>query len=198
MLRKIMQLPEKVAHWFSHINFLGPLAIRLYLVPIFWMAGTEKLAHIENTVEWFGNTEWGLGLPFSHVLAYLAAGTEVVGAMCLLIGFATRWVTIPLIITMIVAIISVHYEHGWLAIAAQNSEAHIRLQGFLNWLQETYPQRHGYITELGQPIMLNNGVEFAVTYLIMLLSLFFTGGGKFLSLDYWMLKLCRRMNSCPQ
>ena len=31
----------------------------------------------------------------------------------------------------------------------------------------------------------NNGVEFAVTYILMLLILFFCGGGRFLSLDYW-------------
>jgi uncharacterized membrane protein YphA (DoxX/SURF4 family) len=34
--------------------------------------------------------------------------------------------------------------------------------------------------------VLNNGIEFAVTYLLMLLSLFFTGPGRFLSVDYWL------------
>ena len=43
---------------------LPALALRLYLVPIFWMAGTNKLMHFSNIVEWFGNTDWGLGLPF--------------------------------------------------------------------------------------------------------------------------------------
>lgn len=46
------------------LDFLAPLALRLYLVPVFWMAGTNKLAHFQDTVEWFGNPEWGLGLPF--------------------------------------------------------------------------------------------------------------------------------------
>jgi hypothetical protein len=32
---------------------------------------------------------------------------------------------------------------------------------------------------------LNNGIEFGVTYFIMLLSLFFTGAGKVVSADYW-------------
>tara|TARA_B110000014_G_scaffold256234_1_gene239073 strand:- start:1004 stop:1438 length:435 start_codon:yes stop_codon:yes gene_type:complete len=31
----------------------------------------------------------------------------------------------------------------------------------------------------------NNGIELSVTYLSMLLLLFFSGGGRFLSLDYW-------------
>jgi len=31
----------------------------------------------------------------------------------------------------------------------------------------------------------NNGIEFAVTYSLMLLILLFQGGGRFISLDYW-------------
>jgi len=32
---------------------------------------------------------------------------------------------------------------------------------------------------------LNNGIEFAATYFIMLLALFFTGAGRYASVDYW-------------
>ena len=197
MIKTVMRLPENLAAWFAHIDFLGPLAIRLYLVPIFWMAGTEKLAHIDATIAWFGNVEWGLGLPFPKVMAYLATFSEIIGAIFLLCGFATRWMTIPLIITMIIAIITVHIDNGWLAIASQSSEAHVRLQDLLDWLAQAYPQRHHYITELGEPVVLNNGIEFATTYLIMLVSLFFTGGGRFFSMDYWVLLWCKRINkSC--
>lgn len=45
-------------------DFLGPLALRLYLVPVFWVAGTNKVKGFDNVVAWFGNSEWGLGLPF--------------------------------------------------------------------------------------------------------------------------------------
>jgi uncharacterized membrane protein YphA (DoxX/SURF4 family) len=41
------------------IDFLGPLALRLYLAPVFWMAGTEKLGDIESTAAWFGNPDRG-------------------------------------------------------------------------------------------------------------------------------------------
>ena len=34
----------------------------------------------------------------------------------------------------------------------------------------------------------NNGIEFAVTYILMLFILLFSGGGKFLSLDFWVSK----------
>ncbi|WP_256438076.1 hypothetical protein [Thiomicrorhabdus sp. 6S3-12] len=32
---------------------------------------------------------------------------------------------------------------------------------------------------------MNNGIEWAVTYFLMLLALFMVGGGRYFSLDYW-------------
>ena len=34
--------------------------------------------------------------------------------------------------------------------------------------------------------ILNNGIEFSAIYFAMLLSLFFMGGGRFVSIDYWL------------
>ena len=34
-------------------------------------------------------------------------------------------------------------------------------------------------------MVLNNGIEFAATYFVMLLTLFFIGAGKYASIDYW-------------
>ena len=39
-------------------DFIDPIAIRLYLVTVFWMAGTNKLSNIEATANWVGNPEW--------------------------------------------------------------------------------------------------------------------------------------------
>ena len=100
------------------LDFLGPLALRLYLAPVFWVAGVEKVTGFENIVAWFGNPEWGLGLPQPELMAALATGTEVVGAAFLVFGLAVRWISIPLMVTMVVAATSVHWEHGWQAIAS--------------------------------------------------------------------------------
>jgi uncharacterized membrane protein YphA (DoxX/SURF4 family) len=91
------------------IDFIAPLALRLYLVPILWMAGTKKWNSMESTIDWFGNPDWGLGLPFPAVMAYAATLTEIFGALFLLIGFAVRWISIPLMITMVVAAASVRH-----------------------------------------------------------------------------------------
>jgi putative oxidoreductase len=171
-----------------HLDGLAPLAMRLYLVPVFWMAGTQKLSGIENTIEWFGNPDWGLGLPFPTLLAYMAAYTEAIGALLLLVGLATRWISIPLIVTMLVAIFAVHWDSGWAAIADSGSEdVAVRLGAARELLQEH--GNYSWLTEKGTFVILNNGIEFAVTYLIMLFGLLFTGGGRYVSADYYLSKL---------
>ena len=171
-----------------HLDGLAPLALRLYLVPVFWVAGTQKIAGIDSTIEWFGNSEWGLGLPAPELLAYLAAYTEVVGALLLLLGLATRWISIPLMVTMLVAIFAVHWDHGWAAIADSGSkEIAVRLGTAKDILREH--SNYSWLTEKGSLVILNNGIEFAVTYLVMLLSLLFSGGGRYVSVDYYLSRL---------
>jgi putative oxidoreductase len=176
---------------FSRLKYfdgLAPLALRLYLVPIFWVAGTQKIAGMERTIEWFGNPEGGLGLPFPAVMAHLAAYTEAIGALLLLLGLATRWISIPLMITMLVAIFAVHWDNGWAAIANSSAEdVAVRLGAARDLLRE-----HGtysWLTEKGPFVILNNGIEFGVTYLVMLFVLLFTGGGRFTSVDYFLSRL---------
>jgi putative oxidoreductase len=172
----------------KHLDGLAPLALRLYLVPVFWMAGTQKIAGMENTIAWFGNPDWGLGLPFPTVLAYLAAYTEAIGALLLLLGLATRWISIPLMFTMLVAIFAVHWDQGWAAIADSGVEdVAVRIGAARELLQEH--GNYSWLTEKGGFVILNNGIEFGVTYLLMLFSLLFTGGGRYTSVDYFLSKI---------
>ncbi len=172
-------------------DFLGPLALRLYLVPVFWMAGTTKWKGFDNTVAWFGNPDWGLGLPFPWLLALLAVWTEILGAISLLFGLAVRWFAIPLMVTMLVAAATVHLEYGWQAIADPGAPfANERVEASAEKLgrAKNILREHGnydWLTSSGNLVVLNNGIEFARTYFIMLLALFFTGAGRYASLDYW-------------
>ena len=174
-------------------DFLGPLALRLYLVPIFWMAGTKKLSDIESTAAWFGNPDWGLGLPFPEVMAWAASLTEAGGAILLLLGFGVRWISVPLMVTMIVAAVTVHLQNGWLAIAEGSGFfASDRTAGAIERLDSAKEilQANGnydWLTENGSIVVLNNGIEFAATYTIMLLVLFFIGSGK-ASIDHLIVK----------
>lgn len=188
LVQSYYQLHNAIFPRLQHFDGLAPLAMRLFLVPVFWMAGTHKIAGMGQTIDWFGNPDWGLGLPFPEILAPLAAYTEAIGALMLLLGLATRWISIPLMVTMLVAIFSVHWEFGWAAIADSGSqEVAVRLGTAKDILQEH--GNYSWITERGNLVILNNGVEFAVTYLVMLLALLFTGGGRYVSLDYYLSRL---------
>lgn len=196
-----MKILNRLHCWLMSLgaaDFLAPLALRLYLVPVFWMAGTQKLDHFGDTVSWFGNAEWGLGLPLPWLMAALAVAAEIGGAISLLLGLAVRWCAIPLMVTMAVAASTVHLDNGWLAIAEGSGpfasertvEATQRLEQAKDILRE-----HGdydYLTEYGGFVILNNGVEFAATYFVMLLALAFLGAGRFISADYWIAASVRR------
>jgi putative oxidoreductase len=180
------------------VDFLGPLALRLYLVPIFWMAGSKKLADIDSIAAWFG--EGGLGLPFPELMAWMASLTEAGGAIMLFFGIGVRWISIPLMITMIVAAVTVHLQNGWLAIAEgsgffaseRTAGAIERLDRAKDILREN--ANYDWLTENGSIVILNNGIEFAATYSIMLLVLFFVGPGK-ASVDHL---ISKRFNHCNQ
>ena len=178
------------------VDFLAPLALRLYLAPVFWIAGVNKLAHFEDTAAWFGNPDWGLGLPFPELMAGLATGSEVLGAVLLVIGLGVRWISVPLMITMVVAAVTVHWHNGWQAIhdtmspwpSANVDEAMTRLDRAREILREN--GNYEWLTETGSFVISNNGIEWAATYFIMLLALFFTGAGA-LSLDHWIARRFR-------
>ena len=185
------RLQEGTFAGLRHFQGLAPLALRVYLFFPFLEAGRQKIMGMDNTVAWFGNAEWGLGLPAPSLLAHLAAYTEYVGAWLLLIGLATRWISVPLMVTMLVAIFAVHIDNGWFAIAqSTDGEVAQRLGAARDILRE-----HGdydWLTAEGNFVILQNGVEFAVTYLIMLLALFFSGGGRYTSVDYYLSRLYPR------
>jgi uncharacterized membrane protein YphA (DoxX/SURF4 family) len=184
------------------VDFLSPLLLRLYLAPVFWVAANNKWnpfdadSSLDNTIAWFANPDWGLGLPFPEVMAYLAWGAEYFGAIALLLGLAVRWMAIPLMVTMIVAAVTVHWQNGWQAIHDKMSPfASANVDGAVERLDraKSILQEHGnydWLTETGNFVVLNNGIEFAATYFIMLLALFFIGAGKYLSLDYWIVQKC--------
>jgi len=183
------------------VDFLAPLLLRLYLAPIFFVAGTNKLNGLvpdPNTVAWFGNPDWGLGLPFPWLMTLLASYSEVLGSIALLLGLAVRWFSIPLMVTMLVAAFSVHWKNGWQAIADPtmclfNCEAANAAVTRLDKAKEILKEHGNYqwLTEEGSFVVLNNGIEFAATYFIMLLALFFIGGGRYISIDYWIARRYR-------
>jgi len=93
----------------SQLKDFPLLLLRLILAYGFFNPAMMKIKDINAIAEWFGS----LGIPMPLLNAYLAAGTEILGVILLILGLFTRIITIPLIITMIVAIFTVHLGNGF-------------------------------------------------------------------------------------
>jgi putative oxidoreductase len=188
---------QDIIDWFKHFDFLGPLALRIYLAPIFIAAGSNKLANAENVAYWFES----LGMPMPELMVYLAGGTELIGGIALIAGFAVRWFAIPLMVTMVVAATTAHWDQGWHVLPEKELTVPWEWRTDLiegaderKEMAKSILKRHGnysWLTETGPITVLKNGIEFAVTYFIMLLVLFFIGAGKYFSVDYWIARRFR-------
>ncbi|NKF50473.1 DoxX family protein [Shewanella sp. WXL01] len=189
-MQALANLYQSILNKLRHFDGLAPLALRIYLAPVLMQAGYTKLSAFEDTAAWFGNPDWGLGLPMPEVMVALAAGTEFFGGILLLIGLATRVVAIPMMFTMLVAAFAVHWENGWLAIADSSSwlaNESVLAAGDKLAMAKSILQEHGnyeWLTSSGSFVILNNGIEFAITYFVMLLALLMTGGGRYTSVDH--------------
>jgi len=80
------------------------LALRLYWGYSFFQAGLGKLNHISNIAGTFAS----IGIPFPELNAYIVGYIECIGGACLIAGFASRLVAIPLAIVMVVALLTAH------------------------------------------------------------------------------------------
>jgi len=90
-------LAERVG---TSLQWLSPAVARLTVGLVFFQSGWGKLHDLDKVTNYF--TELGLAAPAFQ--ARLASTAEFVCGGLLLVGFATRFAVVPLIITMCVAI----------------------------------------------------------------------------------------------
>jgi len=95
---------KKMEEKLESLRDLPLLFMRLVLAYGFYKPAMMKWGNIDSIAEWFG----GMGIPFPTLNAYMATITETVGFVLLFFGFATRLISVPLIIVMFVAIITAH------------------------------------------------------------------------------------------
>jgi putative oxidoreductase len=82
------------------------LLARLLIGIAFFNTGLGKLQNLEKTTSFFEE----LHIPMAKANAVMAGGTEMVGGILLAIGLCSRLISIPLAITMIVALLTAHKE----------------------------------------------------------------------------------------
>jgi len=100
-----------IQHILSYGQSLSLLLARLAVAYGFYNPAMQKWSDINAVADWFGS----MGIPFPTLNAYLSASTEILGVVLLTLGLFTRLISIPLIIVMIVAIMTVHLAHGFAA-----------------------------------------------------------------------------------
>ncbi|WP_288053138.1 DoxX family protein [Methylobacter sp.] len=135
---------------------MPPLLLRLILAYEFWEAGMMKY----DGENWFSHLQFPF--PFSlladDTLWFMTTWVEIIGAMALTLGLATRFFTLSLTILTVVAINTVHWPAEW------------------NTLSELW---QGYaITDKG-----HGNFKLPLLYLIMFMPLLLGGAGRW-SLDY--------------
>ncbi len=98
-------------------RWLSPLALRTLLAWEFFESGREKL----GGQNWFADLEGRFPFPFSTLPAslnwQLATWLELVGAVMLLLGLATRSVAYIFWVLTVVAIAAVHWPDQWNGLA---------------------------------------------------------------------------------
>lgn len=95
----------------EHLKSLALLLARLIVAYGFYEPAMMKWSDIGAVAEWFGS----MGIPLPMLNAYMAASTEITGVVLLTLGLFTRIISIPLIVVMIVAIVTVHLPNGFQA-----------------------------------------------------------------------------------
>ncbi len=89
------------------------LPIRILVSYEFGNAGILKL----NSNNWFANYQDNFLFPFNHIPVeiswFLVTWTEILGSICLVLGFYTRFWAFGLLVISIVAISGVHWPDNW-------------------------------------------------------------------------------------
>lgn len=115
---------KNAADSLEKLKDLPLLFLRLILAYGFYGPATKKLEDVNAIASWFESMDY----PLPTLNAYLATITETAGFIMLALGLATRFISIPLMIVMLVAIFTVHLGNGF---SAGNNGYEIPLYYFL-------------------------------------------------------------------
>jgi len=156
-INNLCACPGKLSRWFdNNAQGMAPLFPRLLLAYEFGEAGLEKL----NGDNWFADLSFPfpLNLLPADVSWTLATGLEIIAPVALVLGLATRFFSLALMLLTVVAIAAVHWPAEWHGLAELWKGYAITDQGYGNY-------------------------KLPLMYLLMLSSLLLSGSGK-LSVDF--------------
>ncbi|MBB4801712.1 DoxX family protein [Flavobacterium aquidurense] len=145
---------------------LAPLFLRVAIGIGFIVHGWAKISRGTGGFEKLLTL---VGVPFAHLNAQFVPYLELLGGIAVLIGLYTRFISIPLLITMLVAMFTIHINYGFSSVNTIG------------------------LTEMG-PKFGPPGYEINVIYIAGLLSLILTGGGQY-SVDNFISNSKKKLNN---
>jgi putative oxidoreductase len=91
----------------------GLTVLRVVTGIVFFMHGYTKVFvwGLDGTAAGFAK----MGIPLAGIAGPFVGFLELLGGLALIIGLASRWISIPLAVTMVVAIVQVHLAAGFFA-----------------------------------------------------------------------------------
>ena len=107
MIERLGDLAERAVRVLMAFDWLPPLLVRLFVGYFFFETGWAKIHNLGAFAEPFA--DWGIPHPAFN--AALSAYTELIGGALTVLGFATRLVSIPMMINMAVAILTVKLKN---------------------------------------------------------------------------------------
>ncbi|MGZ3691975.1 MAG: DoxX family protein, partial [Pseudobdellovibrio sp.] len=96
---------KKLINWIIQVPTDGPAAIlliRLMTGGVFFWEGILKFVYTNQGVGRFTK----IGIPFPEFSANFVGGLEIVGGLLLIFGLFTRFISIPFVFQMIVAVLT--------------------------------------------------------------------------------------------
>ncbi len=101
-MERVESLRARALDLLDRVRWLAPLLGRLGVGLLFISTGWGKVHSIDKVTGFFTQ----LGIPAPHFHAYLVGYSELLCGTALVVGLLTRLATIPLVVSMIVAILT--------------------------------------------------------------------------------------------
>lgn len=105
----LKQMYMEFSNFSKYGSSLSLLLARVVVAYGFYKPAMMKWHDIDSVAKWFET----MGVMLPTISAYIVATTELVGVILLILGLFTRLISIPLMVVMVVAIVSVHWTNGF-------------------------------------------------------------------------------------
>jgi putative oxidoreductase len=125
----IRRLRQTALDALRHLDWAPPLLARLVIGAVFVPTGWGKLHNLPDIVDFFRQ----LGIPYPEIQAPFVSSIELVCGALVLVGLATRLAAIPLIGTMVVAIVTAIWPQldSWRELFGKEELHYIALLAYL-------------------------------------------------------------------